>query len=149
MASPAIYASQIGKAKRQAVGTGSHAIVVKLEKRRLEMLRGSAKGNLTKMVKKMANDVLSYAQMFVPVDTGTLKASLKIYDDVTGLFHQVGGTFLIAIAVGSPLDYAIYPEYGTSRQAAQPYLGPAFELGTKNIEVMVEEYLVRKGLRGG
>ena len=51
---------------------------------------------------------------FCPVDTGNLRASIH-----TTISNLEG-------AVGTPVEYAPYVEFGTSKMNAQPYLGPAF-----------------------
>lgn len=53
------------------------------------------------------------AQLRTPVDTGYLKGSI---------IHE---TEKDSVKVGTNAEYAHYVEYGTSNQAAQPYLRPA------------------------
>lgn|SRR4051812_49220364 len=62
-----------------------------------------------------AHDILDVSQQLVPVLTGELKAS--------GAVEVISKTH---VRVGYGTDHAIYPEYGTVHQAAQPYLTPAF-----------------------
>lgn len=59
--------------------------------------------------------VLATMQVRTPVDTGNLKASESV--DVDGLRFEAGPT----------ADYGEYVELGTSRMAAEPYAGPAFD----------------------
>jgi HK97 gp10 family phage protein len=59
--------------------------------------------------------VLARMQVNTPVDTGNLKSSESV--DVDGLRFEVGPT----------ADYGVYVELGTSRMAAEPYAGPAFD----------------------
>jgi hypothetical protein len=54
-------------------------------------------------------------QARTPVDTGNLKSSESV--DVAGLRFEAGPT----------ADYGEYVELGTSRMAAEPYAGPAFD----------------------
>jgi hypothetical protein len=54
-------------------------------------------------------------QARTPVDTGNLKSSESV--DVDGLRFEAGPT----------ADYGEYVELGTSRMAAEPYAGPAFD----------------------
>lgn len=56
------------------------------------------------------------AQMVVPVDTGTLKRSIKSQLIDGGMTGEVE----------PHTDYAAYVEYGTRFQEAQPYMQPAF-----------------------
>jgi HK97 gp10 family phage protein len=59
--------------------------------------------------------VLATMQTRTPVDTGHLKSSETV--DVDGLRFEAGPT----------ADYGEYVELGTSRMAAEPYAGPAFD----------------------
>jgi HK97 gp10 family phage protein len=59
--------------------------------------------------------VLATMQTRTPVDTGFLKSSESV--DVDGLRFEAGPT----------ADYGEYVELGTSRMAAEPYAGPAFD----------------------
>jgi HK97 gp10 family phage protein len=59
--------------------------------------------------------VLATMQARTPVDTGHLKSSESV--DVAGLRFEAGPT----------ADYGEYVELGTSRMAAEPYAGPAFD----------------------
>lgn len=66
-----------------------------------------------------------------PVDTGNLKGSYT---------HRVGkgGEDVV---IGSPVDYAIYVEKGTSRNRAQPHLTPAVEENLARIRKLYKEYM--------
>lgn len=69
-------------------------------------------------MRKTGADIAADAQSFAPVDTGALKNSIGM--DVEEL---AGGG--LSVEVGPTLDYAIYVERGTARQAPQPFMGPA------------------------
>ena len=64
---------------------------------------------------KAAETVLERAMDLAPVDTGTLKASLRL---VKGERSWV---------IGSRLSYAGLVEFGTLSRMAQPYLRPALD----------------------
>ena len=53
------------------------------------------------------------AKIFAPVDTGNLRNSIT--SDVRGLTAEIGPS----------AEYAAHVEFGTSRMAPQPYMGPA------------------------
>ncbi len=82
------------------------------------------------IVRKAAFDVEANAKAVVPVDTGKLKNS------ITSEFP------LQTKAIIAPhTDYAIFVEYGTRKQRAQPYMrpaaekvGPAFIEGCRRLE---------------
>jgi HK97 gp10 family phage protein len=67
------------------------------------------------IVAKTAFDMQATAQTIVAVDTGNLKNSIST--DIEGLTAEIGPT----------AEYGQYVEDGTSTQAPQPYLGPAFD----------------------
>lgn len=56
------------------------------------------------------------AQRNAPVDTGTLKRSIRLEMKDNGLTAKSEAT----------AEYAPYVEHGTRYQHAQPYMGPAF-----------------------
>jgi len=58
------------------------------------------------------------AKTKVPVDTGRLRGSISHKDENFGSDNP-------AVTVGTSVDYAKHVEFGTSRQAAKPYLYPA------------------------
>jgi HK97 gp10 family phage protein len=63
------------------------------------------------------DDIVRDARSLVPVREGNLHDS--IYAEPAGDGYE--------IEIGAGMDYAGYVEFGTSRQAAQPYLVPAIE----------------------
>ncbi|MFF3443645.1 HK97-gp10 family putative phage morphogenesis protein [Streptosporangium sp. NPDC002721] len=68
-------------------------------------------------VKKTGFDTVAGAQALAPVDTGNLKSSIGVDFDVDGLGFEAGPT----------ASYGGYVEWGTSRMAPQPYMGPAWD----------------------
>jgi HK97 gp10 family phage protein len=60
-----------------------------------------------------AGRVEATAKSLVPVETGLLRGSITA--DVSGLIAEIG----------TDVPYAGFVEYGTSRMAPQPYMGPA------------------------
>lgn len=71
-------------------------------------------GKAAEIIQKTAFDLQSRAQLYAPVDTGNLRASIQA-KEVTKLHWQV--------IVGA--EYGAYVEFGTRFMAAQPYLIPA------------------------
>lgn len=68
------------------------------------------------IVRKAAFDVEAHAKSVVPVDTGKLKNSIT-----TEMTSQTSAI------VAPHTEYAIYVEFGTRKQRAQPYMRPAAE----------------------
>lgn len=74
------------------------------------------------IVAKAALDIQAHAQGRAPVDTGTLKNSIRA--------RQIGGngaTGSVRWQVTVGADYGIYVEYGTVHMAARPFLTPAVD----------------------
>ncbi len=70
----------------------------------------------SKVVYKTAYDIQAKAAQIAPVRTGFLRNSIQV-SPVDSLEAHVN--------VGA--EYGQYVEYGTSRMAARPYIGPAVE----------------------
>lgn len=66
------------------------------------------------IVSKAALDIEAQAKTRAPVDTGTLRSSIRARR--VSLLHWV-------VEVGA--DYGVYVEWGTVHMAAQPYFRPA------------------------
>jgi len=64
----------------------------------------------------VAQQALARAQSLCPVDTGELRDSLHIEDAPDGGKRVVAGT-----------DHWLFPEFGTSEMAAEPYLRPVID----------------------
>lgn len=80
-----------------------------------------ALGHLARtVVRKTAKDIESTAKGLAPVDTGNLKSSIGTSD-----LRAMGTSGSIEAEVRATANYAIYQELGTSRMAAQPFMGPA------------------------
>lgn len=65
-------------------------------------------------VRKAALDIQAHAAAAAPVDTGTLRNSIRASSD---------GELSWKVVVGA--DYGIYVEWGTRHMAARPFLQPA------------------------
>lgn len=72
------------------------------------------------VIRKAAFDVERGAKTRAPVDTGYLKNS--IHTEIVQNDRRVYAAEVIAGA-----EYAAFVEYGTSRMAPQPFMGPAYE----------------------
>jgi HK97 gp10 family phage protein len=69
---------------------------------------------------QIANVIIKEAQRIVPVDTGRLRDSIKVFS--TSATEVKGGTEVF---------YAGFVEFGTARQRSQPYMRPAIDKGKK------------------
>lgn len=74
-----------------------------------------ASRKVQQILSKTAHDIESTAKQLAAVDTGTMRNSIGV--DIRPLQATVGPT----------VNYAPYVEFGTSRQAPQPFMGPALD----------------------
>lgn len=79
--------------------------------------------DLDKLVVATGHLIEGNAKQIVPVDTGALRSSIGT--DITR--EGAGRGYSVTAEVGSPLDYAVYVELGTSRMAPYAYLGPSLD----------------------
>ena len=90
-------------------GSGLYALAADLGKASAQVTQRASQA-----VRKAAMDVEAAAKRGAPVDTGALRNSIST-DTPTVLSAEIGPT----------VNYGLYVEMGTSRMAAQPYMGPA------------------------
>jgi HK97 gp10 family phage protein len=84
------------------------------------ILQQAARKSIT-VTNRIAHEVLTAADMRVPVDTGALKASGAVEEATPG-----NETAVVSYG-GDDVDYAVYQEFGTYKMKAQPYMQPAIE----------------------
>lgn len=82
----------------------------------LERMQAQVQTRATAIIRKLAMDVEAEAKRTVPVDTGTLKASITAFERRRALWW-----------VATNVEYAPWVEFGTSHMGARPYLVPAAE----------------------
>lgn len=101
-----------------------HLDVSELHDLERDLVKGAAKVEAAAplIVKKTALDIEADGKINAPVDTGTLQNSIS--SDINGLTAEIGPS----------TEYEGYVEYGTSKMAAQPYMGPAAEKNTPPFE---------------
>lgn len=97
---------------------------------KLEIMIDAENSNLAeeiaqKVIEKACLAIEHDAKAVCPVDTGNLRASIH-----TRIMPLQG-------EVGTPVDYAPFVEFGTSRQHAQPFMETAF---LQNIDRIEEEF---------
>ena len=73
------------------------------------------------VLRRTAFAIEADAKASAPVDTGNLRSSIATR------FEGDGRTGSMTAEVGASAQYAPYVELGTSTQAGQPFLGPAFD----------------------
>ena len=90
---------------------------------------------IAKAITTGAADISRDAKKLAPVRFGDLRRSIRFI---------VNKKKLMAI-IGSPLEYSIYQELGTSKMRAQPYLQPALDKNRSKIMNRIVRAI--KGLR--
>lgn len=88
---------------------------------------------IEKAIREAARDELkaaldygvAMAKLYVPVDTGELRDSIKAG-------KLVGNQYGVKGEITATAEHALYVELGTSKMRAQPYLRPAADLAFKN-----------------
>ena len=89
----------------------------KTVKNNFPQLKGAVRGGVVKIVNESATEIAAIARQLAPVDTGFLRDSIAV--------ESYNRNELLRVIVDAP--YAGFVEYGTSAQAAQPFLRPAVE----------------------
>ena len=95
---------------------------------------------LDEALNEIAEKIWDDAKGFAPVDTGSLRKSIRV-EKKGKLEVQViaGGGGVINPRTGREVDYAGYVEFGTSRMSPQPYMQPALEKNRDEILRVVKE----------
>ena len=114
---------------------------------RLKAIANSFDPVTEKALKETTTKVREEAKRLCPVDTGSLRKSIRrtAYARVAGHIQQMGvraGGYIINPKTGRRVDYAKRVEYGTSKVRAQPFLRPAV---IKYRREMVK--LVKRGIK--
>ena len=112
------------------MSSGIKIVGMKNVKRNFNALVAGLDPLTASILKEVANDVKEEAKELVPVDTGALRKSIRVTSTakVAGKITRVGvraGGFEVNPKSGHLVNYAVYVEFGTSRQMHQPYLLPA------------------------
>jgi HK97 gp10 family phage protein len=83
------------------------------------LVPAAARARVRVAVQKTSADIKRDAQALAPVDTGNLRSSI----------HRltIDRAWAITGRVRADADYGVYVEYGTSTQAPQSFMGPAFD----------------------
>lgn len=89
------------------------------------------------VVAKACADTTRLARERCPVDTGNLRASIGSTTATLG--------YAIVGEVSPTASYAHFVEYGTSRHAPQPFMGPAFTQVAPLFEAAIAALAARMG----
>jgi HK97 gp10 family phage protein len=87
---------------------------------------------------ELAEQIVDDAKALCPVDTGSLRRSIRYERDPEGgVIIAAGGGGVINPRTRREVDYAAYVEFGTGRSPAQPFLQPALEKNLLNLEAVL------------
>ena len=106
--------------------------MARLTKNRIPQTRAAITAAAARGVARAAGFVVDLAQQLAPVDTGALRGSIQVEPGEPAL------TMRVTAGRGLPDARAVFQEYGTSRQPAQPYLTPAYRAISVRKEVAAE-----------
>ena len=109
-----------------------------LRRNRIPQTRRAVEAAAARGVARAAGYVADLAQQLAPVDTGALRASIRVEPDAPALRMQV------TAGRGLPDARAVFQEYGAVNQPAQPFLTPAAKAIKVGAEVKAE---IRKVLK--
>jgi len=95
---------------------------------KLSNLKEKLNHALAEALEEIAEKIRDDAKGFAPVDTGSLRKSIRVEREGELQFSVVAGDGgVINPRMGREVDYAGYVEFGTSRMSPQPYMQPALE----------------------
>jgi HK97 gp10 family phage protein len=87
---------------------------------------------------ELAEQIVEDARASCPVDTSSLRRSIRYERDPDGgVVIAAGGGGVVNPRTRREVDYAAYVEFGTSRSPAQPFLQPALEKNLPNLEPLL------------
>ncbi len=86
-------------------------------------------------INKTMVDCVSHSKDIVPYDTGTLHNSIQIQD-----FAEQDGNSIIGRWGSRAVNYAIFVEFGTINQSAQPYLRPSADRFYRQLENRFKDF---------
>jgi HK97 gp10 family phage protein len=128
-------------------------ILEKLKTLRKKTIRNKAYGAL----RTVADHVLAEAITRAPFKTGALVNSLKIRGNKKNLTMSVYADYPNTGVVrktttrkqkaGSPEYYAVVLEYGSKHIRAHPYLMPALESKSREIEEYIEQIVIKQAIK--
>lgn len=106
---------------------------IKITEDNTELIKQATKQAVMVALEAVGLQAEGYAKRLCPVDTGLLRNSIT----------HAGSSDDTTAYVGTPVEYASYVEYGTSRTKPHPYIKPAVEEHTSEYKRIFEEYLKR------
>ena len=136
---------------------------IKITEDNTELIKQATKQAVMVALEAVGLQAERYAKRLCPLDTGLLRNSITHAVGGASFSHAykadkatsggamkggyssgtVGSSDDTTAYVGTPVEYASYVEYGTSRTNPHPYIKPAVEGHTSEYKKIFEEYLKR------
>jgi len=123
-------------------------------KAKLLRVEGGMDANVRAALDKVADQVKEDAKALCPVDTGSLKASIRKEavarpaDNIWEVGVRAGG-YVTNPKSHKIVNYAIHVEFGTSRARAQPFMRPAILANKANIAEAIKKGTEKSLQEGG
>ena len=107
---------------------GTNKLMARLAELRTIRLMKRTEDNMKATAEKIRDD----AKAIVPVDTGSLKTSIRLQVRPRPSAHKINvsvsaGGYVTNPKTGLKVNYASFVEYGTRKMAPRPYMRPAIE----------------------
>jgi HK97 gp10 family phage protein len=96
-------------------------------------LRAKVAASVTPAVIQAAELIISTQKRLVPVDDGDLRDSIHWEQDV----KSENATRVLVIAGGQPAPHARIIEFGSTRQAAQPFFFPGYRVERRRAKAII------------
>jgi len=99
-------------------------------------------------LKRIAEAIKKDAKAMCPVDTGSLRSSIRRGAYAMPAMHThsirvTAGGYITNPKTKRKVDYASHVEFGTSRSRAQPFLRPAYEKHKKELLPAISRGMLR------
>ncbi|MBC3931980.1 HK97-gp10 family putative phage morphogenesis protein [Undibacterium curvum] len=116
--------------------TGLDALQLTLTK----MAQG-VQSELPSIVSRAADEVVAEIEPRMPERTGALKAALE-HDEVAGRRSATSVVQVDSSAQGGGIHYAIFKEFGTALQPAEPFFRPGVDAAAVKVKQVIADGVV-------
>ena len=108
----------------------------------ISKLSDELKNELPNIVMKAAQIIASEVQARAPVGTGALKRSIDVVASGSG--QSASATVQVEDSTQGGIEhYAIYTEYGTSREVARPFFRPGVQAASAQVENLITQRITQ------
>lgn len=107
----------------------------------LSRMAAGVGAELPAIVSSAADEVVAQIEPRMPVNTGALKAALE-HDEKAGKQSATSVVQVDASAQGGGIHYAIFKEFGTAMQPAEPFFRPGVDAAASAVKQRIAEGVV-------